>query len=111
MKFGFFAMPLHLPTENPVLSLDRDLEMIQWAEDMDYDEFYVGEHHTASWEPIPCPEIFLAKASAFTKTIKLTFFTFSTSHMYCLLWFTSFPKIEVLPKICCRDARRLDIKQ
>ena len=71
MKFGFFAMPLHLPTENPVLSLDRDLEMIQWAEDMDYDEFYVGEHHTASWEPIPCPEMFLAKASAFTKTIKL----------------------------------------
>ena len=71
MKFGFFMMPLHLPTENPVLSFDRDLEMIQYAEDLDYDEFYVGEHHTASWEPIPCPEMFLAKASALTKNIKL----------------------------------------
>lgn len=71
MKFGFFMMPLHIPTESPVLSFDRDLEMIQWAEDMDYDEFYVGEHHTAAWEPIPCPEMFLAKASAFTKNIKL----------------------------------------
>ena len=71
MKFGFFMMPIHIPTESPVLSFDRDLEMIQWAEDMDYDEFYVGEHHTAAWEPIPCPEMFLAKASAFTKNIKL----------------------------------------
>ena len=71
MKFGFFMMPLHLPSENPVLSFDRDLEMIQYAEDLDYDEFYVGEHHTASWEPIPCPEMFLAKASGLTKNIKL----------------------------------------
>ena len=71
MKFGFFMMPLHLPSENHVLSFDRDLEMIQYAEDLDYDEFYVGEHHTASWEPIPCPEMFLAKASGLTKNIKL----------------------------------------
>ncbi|MBM3959709.1 MAG: LLM class flavin-dependent oxidoreductase [SAR202 cluster bacterium] len=71
MKFAFFMMPLHLPTENPSLAFDRDLDLINFAEDLGYDEFFVGEHHSAAWETIPAPEMFLARASATAKRIRL----------------------------------------
>ncbi len=71
MKYSFFMMPLHLPSENPALAFDRDIDLINYAEELDFDEFYIGEHHTAGWETIPSPEMILAKASATTHRIKL----------------------------------------
>lgn len=71
MKFSFFMMPLHLPTENPSLAFQRDIDMVCYADDLGYDEFYIGEHHTAAWESIPAPDLVLAKASATAKRIKL----------------------------------------
>lgn len=71
MKFSFFMMPLHLPDENPSLSFKRDLDWINYAEDLGFDEFWVGEHHSAGWETIPSPEMFLAAASQRTSRIKL----------------------------------------
>jgi limonene 1,2-monooxygenase len=71
LKFAFFMMPLHLPTEDPSLAFDRDLDLLQYAEQLGYDEFFVGEHHTAAWENIPAPDMFLAKASGMTSVIKL----------------------------------------
>jgi len=64
-------MPLHLPTESPSLAFDRDLDLLLYAEQLGYDEFFVGEHHTAAWENIPAPDMFLAKASGLTSVIKL----------------------------------------
>ena len=64
-------MPLHLPTENPSLAFQRDIDMVCYADDLGYDEFYIGEHHTAAWESIPAPDLVLAKASATAKRIKL----------------------------------------
>ena len=61
MKFSFFSMPLHLPNENPSLAFKRDMDLIKLADDLGYDGFFVGEHHTAAWENIPSPEIFLSK--------------------------------------------------
>ena len=71
MKFSFFSMPLHLPNENPSLAFKRDLSLIKLAEELEYDGFFVGEHHTAAWENIPSPELMLSKASAYTKKIQL----------------------------------------
>jgi limonene 1,2-monooxygenase len=71
MKFAFFMMPLHLPSENPSLAFDRDIDLINYVETLDYDEFYIGEHHTAGWETMPSPEMVLAKASATTHRMKL----------------------------------------
>lgn len=71
MKFAFFMMPLHLPSENPSLAFDRDIDLINYAEALDYDEFYIGEHHTAGWETMPAPEMVLSKASATTHRMKL----------------------------------------
>ena len=71
MKFSFFSMPLHLPNENPSLAFKRDMDLIKLADDLGYDGFFVGEHHTAAWENIPSPEIFLSKASAYAKRMQL----------------------------------------
>jgi limonene 1,2-monooxygenase len=71
MKFGIFMAPFHRLGENPTLSLQRDLELIQLLDRLDYDEAWVGEHHSAGWEIIASPEIFIAHAAAQTRHIRL----------------------------------------
>ena len=71
MKFGIFMAPFHWKGENPTLSLERDLETIQWLDYLGFDEAWVGEHHSAGWEIIASPEIFMATAAERTRNIKL----------------------------------------
>ncbi len=71
MKFSFFMMPLHHPSENPSLAYERDVSLIEYADCLDFDEFYIGEHHSGGWETIPAPEMALAMASARAKRIRL----------------------------------------
>ncbi|MBM3926273.1 MAG: LLM class flavin-dependent oxidoreductase [SAR202 cluster bacterium] len=71
MKFGFFMMPLHHPSENPTLAFERDLDFIEYVEKLGFDECFIGEHHSAAWETIPAPDIFIAMAAARTKRITL----------------------------------------
>jgi len=71
MKFSIFMMPLHHPTENPSLAFDRDIDLIRYADELGYDEFFIGEHHSGGWETMPAPEMVLAKASAQAHRIRL----------------------------------------
>jgi limonene 1,2-monooxygenase len=71
MKFSFFMMPLHQPTENPALAFDRDIALIHYADQLDFDEFFIGEHHSGGWETMPAPEMALAKAAAHAQRIRL----------------------------------------
>jgi limonene 1,2-monooxygenase len=71
MKFGIFMAPFHRPGENPTLALERDLELIQWLDVLGFDEAYIGEHHSAGWETIASPEVFMATAAERTRRIKL----------------------------------------
>ena len=71
MKFGIFMAPFHRPGENPTLALERDLELIQWLDTLGFDEAYIGEHHSAGWETICSPELFMATASERTRHIRL----------------------------------------
>ena len=71
MKFSIFMMPLHYPTENPSLAFDRDISLIHYAEELGFDEFFIGEHHSGGWETMPAPEMALAKASALAQRIRL----------------------------------------
>jgi limonene 1,2-monooxygenase len=71
MKFSIFMMPLHYPTENPSLAFDRDISLIHYAEELGFDEFFIGEHHSGGWETMPAPEMALAKASALAHRIRL----------------------------------------
>ncbi len=71
LKFGTFMAPFHWLGENPTLAIERDLETIQWLDHLGYDEAWIGEHHSAGWEIIASPEIFIATAAERTKHIKL----------------------------------------
>jgi limonene 1,2-monooxygenase len=71
MKFSIFMMPLHYPTENPSLAFDRDIELVRYADELSFDEFFIGEHHSGGWETMPAPEMALAKASASAHRIRL----------------------------------------
>ena len=63
--------PFHPVGENPTLALERDMELIEWLDKLGFDEAWVGEHHSAGWETIASPEIFLSAAAQRTKNIKL----------------------------------------
>lgn len=70
MKFGVFMAPFHPLGENPTLALHRDLELMTWLDYLGFDEAWIGEHHSAGWETISSPEIFIATAAERTKNIK-----------------------------------------
>jgi limonene 1,2-monooxygenase len=71
MKFGIFLGPFHKVGENPTLALERDMELIQWLDKLGFDEAWIGEHHSAGWETISSPELFIASAAERTRHINL----------------------------------------
>ena len=71
MKFGIFLGPFHRLGDNPTLALERDLELIQWLDYLGFDEAWIGEHHSAGWETIASPELFIATAAERTRHIRL----------------------------------------
>ncbi|RAI57833.1 LLM class flavin-dependent oxidoreductase [Roseicella frigidaeris] len=71
LRFGIFLAPFHRVGDNPTLSLTRDMELIQWLDHLGFDEAWIGEHHSAGWEIIASPEIFIAAAAERTRHIML----------------------------------------
>ena len=71
MRLGYFAMPLHPPGSDPGLTMEDDLQQLVFLEGLDFEEAWIGEHFTARWENIPCPDLFIAKALGLTRTLKL----------------------------------------
>src|SRR5437660_1719948 len=71
MKFGIFLAPFHRLGENPTLATARDMELVEWLDWLGYDEAWIGEHHSAGWEVIASPEIFIAQAAVRTRHIRL----------------------------------------
>src|SRR6059036_3852111 len=71
MRVGYFAMPLHPPGSDPGQTMEDDLEQLVTLEGLRFEEAWIGEHFTAVWENIPCPDLFIAKALALTRTMKL----------------------------------------
>src|SRR5258706_306132 len=71
LKFGAFLAPHHPLGEHPTLMLRRDLALASQLDELGFDEFWVGEHHSSGWETIASPEMFLAVAGERTARIKL----------------------------------------
>jgi limonene 1,2-monooxygenase len=71
LRFGAFIAPFHPVDENPTLAIERDLELVQWMDKLGYDEAWIGEHHSAAYELIASPEVFIAAAAERTKRIRL----------------------------------------
>lgn len=70
LRFGAFVAPFHPVDENPMLWMERDLELAEWMDRLGYDELWMGEHHSGGFEINASPEIFIAAASQRTRTIK-----------------------------------------
>lgn len=72
MRLGLFMMPLH-PPERPMQDmLAEDMEKSLLADRLGFEELWIGEHFSASSEPIASPLMFMA---ALAQRTKLTFAT------------------------------------
>lgn len=72
LRFGMFVPPHHLPVNyNPTYALQRDVEIVQLADSIGFDEAWFGEHHSGGAEPIGDPMLFIAHVAAQTKHIRL----------------------------------------
>ena len=71
LRFGAFIAPFHPLEENPTQAIERDLELVQHMDRLGYEEAWIGEHHSAGYELIASPELFIAAAAERTRTIRL----------------------------------------
>jgi alkanesulfonate monooxygenase SsuD/methylene tetrahydromethanopterin reductase-like flavin-dependent oxidoreductase (luciferase family) len=71
IKSGIFIMPFHDPAKPLAQSYDEDMELVIRADELGFDEFWIGEHHTMAFENIPMPEIFIAAAMRETENIRM----------------------------------------
>src|SRR5579875_1651796 len=70
MQYGLFTMPSH-PPERPLYDGHRwDLQTLRWADELGFAEAWIGEHHTAPWEPHPAPDLLIAQALLQTQQIR-----------------------------------------
>ncbi len=71
IRNGIFLAPFHPVREDPTLAIHRDLELIEHLDRLGYDEAWIGEHHSAGYEIIASPELFIAAAAERTHRIRL----------------------------------------
>lgn len=71
LRTGIFLAPFHALNENPTLAIERDMELVEHLDRLNYHEAWIGEHHSGGFEIIACPEMFLAAAAQRTRTIRL----------------------------------------
>jgi len=71
VRTGVFLAPFHPVRENPLLALERDMDLLVHLDKLNYHEAWIGEHHSAGFEIIACPELFIAQAAERTRHIRL----------------------------------------
>ena len=71
LKFGAFIAPHHPIGEHPMLQMRNDIRLAKHLDELGFDEFWVGEHHSTGWEVIASPELFLAAVGEATQRIRL----------------------------------------
>src|ERR1700761_1995372 len=78
MRLGMFMMPVHPPARTLTDTLAEDEEKSLYADTLGFDELWLGEHFSATTEPIPSPLMFMAGLVPRTKNL-----TFGTA-VLCL---------------------------
>ncbi len=71
LRSGIFLAPFHDLSQNPLLALERDMELVQHLDRLNYHEAWIGEHHSGGFEIIASPEVFIAAAAERTRHIRL----------------------------------------
>jgi alkanesulfonate monooxygenase SsuD/methylene tetrahydromethanopterin reductase-like flavin-dependent oxidoreductase (luciferase family) len=69
MRLGMFMMPVHPPDRAFWSTLEEDTAKSVLADELGFDEVWLGEHFSATTEPIPSPMMFFANLIARTKGI------------------------------------------
>jgi limonene 1,2-monooxygenase len=70
-RIGLFLSPVHETGQDPHLAIHRNLELVDLADRLNFDEAWFGEHHTLGWGLVGAPETLIAAASQRTRQIKL----------------------------------------
>ena len=71
LRHGVFMAPFHPVDEDPTECLQRDFELMEWLDRLGFAEAWIGEHHSAGYEIIASPELFIAAAAERTRHIRL----------------------------------------
>jgi alkanesulfonate monooxygenase SsuD/methylene tetrahydromethanopterin reductase-like flavin-dependent oxidoreductase (luciferase family) len=71
MKLGLFMMPLHTTKLSYNEMYRQDVEAALYADELKYDEFWIGEHTSTKVEPVTNSLQFLTGLAAQTKHVKL----------------------------------------
>ena len=71
IKSGIFIMPFHDSAKPLAQAYDEDMELVIRADELGFDEFWIGEHHTMAYENMPMPELFIAAAMRETSNIRM----------------------------------------
>jgi limonene 1,2-monooxygenase len=71
LRAGIFLAPFHPVDEDPTLAIHRDLALCEHLDALGFDEAWIGEHHSAGYEIIASPELFIAAAAERTKNLRL----------------------------------------
>jgi alkanesulfonate monooxygenase SsuD/methylene tetrahydromethanopterin reductase-like flavin-dependent oxidoreductase (luciferase family) len=69
MRLGLFMMPVHPPARSFTDTLAEDEEKSLYADSLGFDELWLGEHFSATTEPIPSPLMFMASLVPRTKNL------------------------------------------
>ena len=70
MRLGFFMMPVHPPARSFTDTLAEDTEKSLLADRLGFEELWLGEHFSATSEPIPSPLMFMAGLVPRTKNLR-----------------------------------------
>lgn len=71
LRAGVFLAPFHPIHEDPTLAIRRDIALMEHLDELGFDEAWIGEHHSAGYEIIASPELFIAAAAERTRRIRL----------------------------------------
>jgi alkanesulfonate monooxygenase SsuD/methylene tetrahydromethanopterin reductase-like flavin-dependent oxidoreductase (luciferase family) len=71
MKLGALLMPSHPPERSIRDGQRQDLNDLEQLDALGFEEAWIGEHFTSTWEPCPAPDLLIAQALLRTKQIRL----------------------------------------
>jgi len=70
MRLGMFMMPVHPPDRPMWSTFEEDQEKSVLADQLGFEEVWLGEHFTATTEPFPSPMMFFSALLPRTKAIR-----------------------------------------
>lgn len=85
MRFGAFIAPYHSIAENPTTLIERDMKLVELMDELDFNEAWIGEHHSGGFESIASPEVFIAAVAERTRRIMLGTGVSSLSYQHPLI--------------------------